>query len=489
MYSLYIHKSSCVIIGSFCFYALTMKLGICTLVLSSCICFFVCLQKGLLNVWVDQFLSTWNEKIQGILLHFNIFNIQYPESYQNNEKVRGVFIRDIEKDAYKVYPILKNLKQKDYFRVFKVNLHKTCTFFKMNEKCTNKRHCSVCECEDNEIPENFKTNSFEIIESKTNTEDMKKTFLKNELYSDILGIYDNSGDGFVSYIDLVYNSPSYTGYKGRYIWDKIYKENCFSDNENECKEIKNFYNIISGMQSNIALLSSEYFYLLNEKELERTKLDSQFFSESHPQLKYTYNISFFKEKIALYPKRIENLFFTFAILLRAVCRLKNLFKQCKCNSGYEDNDKEAVSLLNELLENSYFSCSSKEFLEPLFPTQGNPILHKFSNITKIIDCVPCVKCRLHGKLKTAALQIALIEGVSDKNIGSLERNEITAFINALYYFADSIIIIKKFEERLKIRKMFFIFFFFALLLFKCLLIYSIIFLINRKSKKQKMKKQ
>ncbi|CRH00108.1 endoplasmic reticulum oxidoreductin, putative [Plasmodium relictum] len=426
-----------------------------------------------------------SNKFNEILLYFNIFEVHFPLSYTNNKKILGLRVKDIEKDAYKVYPILKELKQKDYFRIFKVNLHISCKFLNINEKCKEMKKCNVCECDDDKIPYNFRTNEIEIIEDKMSNEDLKKTFIESKLYNDILGIYASSDEGFLSYVDLVYNSPSFTAYEGKNIWDMIYKENCFINADRQCEEMNSFYKIISGMQSNIAVLSSEYYYLKNDNILEESKLNNKFSYEQYPKFKYDYSISFFKEKIGLYPDRIENLYFTFAILLRAMCRLKSLFKQCKCNSGYEEDDKEAVKLLNELLENFYHSCSSKEFLEPLFPTQGKEILSKFINITKILDCVPCVKCRLHGKLKTTALQIALVEGVSNEHIGSLERNEITALINALYYFADSIIIINKFQERLKLRKTIFVFYLLSLLLFIFLIIYSVIFVAIRNYKKKK----
>lgn len=48
---------------------------------------------------------------------------------------------------------------------------------------------------------------------------------------------------------------------------------------------------------------------------------------------------------------------------------------------------------------------------------------------------------LHAHMR--ALSLPPQEGMSYEHIGSLERNEITALINSLYYFADSIIILNK----------------------------------------------
>ncbi|KJP87680.1 hypothetical protein AK88_02708 [Plasmodium fragile] len=432
------------------------------------------------------FKNTFKE----ILLYFNIFEIQFPESYVLNQKLLGLHVKDIEKDAYTAFPILKELKQKDYFRIFKVNLHIPCKYLKANEeKCKEIKKCSVCECDQDEIPYNFRTNEIEIIENKMSTEDLKKTFIESKLYKDILGIYAPSDEGFLSYVDLVYNSPSFTAYEGRNIWNKIYKENCFQKEENKCHEMKSFYKIISGMQSNIAILSSEYHYLKNDFVFGDMHTEHVIKSDYFKKQNYAYNMQFFKDKIALYPERIENLYFTFAILLRAMCRLKALVSQCKCNSGHAQNDQEALKVLNDLLGSYYHSCSSEEFLEPIFPTQGKEILAKFMNITNILDCVPCVKCRLHGKLKTTALQIALVEGMSYEHIGSLERNEITALINSLYYFADSIIILNKFQERQKLKRATFIVYLMAFCFFLILIIYAVIFITVRNCKKSKKKKK
>ncbi|VWU51390.1 endoplasmic reticulum oxidoreductin, putative [Hepatocystis sp. ex Piliocolobus tephrosceles] len=383
-----------------------------------------------------------NEKVNNVLLYFNIFDIKFPESYINNEKILGVHVQDIENDARTIYPILKELIQKYYFRIFKVNLHVSCKFKNVNERCHEKKKCSVCECEDEDIPINFRTNEIDIIEDKLlSEEDLKKAFIENNLYKDILGIYDTNDEGFLTYVDLVYNSPAYTAYDGKEIWQLIYEQNCFQNTHENCKEMDKFYKILSGMQANIATLSSEYFYLKNDYVFGDKYPDAMLKNDYYKKKNYNYNITFFQEKIGLFPDRIENLYFTFAILLRALCRLKFLFKLCKCNSGFSDNDKEAVKILGDLLSNNYHSCSSETFLKPLFPTKWKDILSKFAMITNILDCVPCVKCRLHGKLKTTALQIALVEGVSYEHIRSLERNEITALINAIYYFADSILII------------------------------------------------
>ena len=78
---------------------------------------------------------------------------------------------------------------------------------------------------------------------------------------------------------------------------------------------------------------------------------------------------------------------------------------------------------------------------------------KFRNITKIMDCVGCDKCRLWGKVQTLALGTALKILFSGKTLGSdstvdanskrtfqLSRSEIVALFNGfskfVFYFVN-----------------------------------------------------
>lgn len=51
----------------------------------------------------------------------------------------------------KVFPRLRSLLLKDYFRFYRVNLHKQCPFWEDDSKCA-MRFCSVSPCADTDIP-------------------------------------------------------------------------------------------------------------------------------------------------------------------------------------------------------------------------------------------------------------------------------------------------------------------------------------------------
>lgn len=55
----------------------------------------------------------------------------------------------------KIYPILKSLLVKDYFRYFKVNLKNDCPFWADDSKCAMK-FCHVETCDANDIPSGLK---------------------------------------------------------------------------------------------------------------------------------------------------------------------------------------------------------------------------------------------------------------------------------------------------------------------------------------------
>jgi len=75
----------------------------------------------------------------------------------------------------------------------------------------------------------------------------------------------------------------------------------------------------------------------------------------------------------------------------------------------------------------------------------------FNNITtNIMNCVPCERCRLWGKVQThglgTAFKILLTENVESLH---LHRHEITTFINAFTRLSNSVNYLDSFNKLLK----------------------------------------
>ncbi len=66
-------------------------------------------------------------------------------------------VENIDKfNNYRIYPRIKTLMQKDYFRYIKVNLKKICQFWSDDARCSLK-DCHVQICTEDDLPANFKS--------------------------------------------------------------------------------------------------------------------------------------------------------------------------------------------------------------------------------------------------------------------------------------------------------------------------------------------
>jgi ERO1-like protein alpha len=79
----------------------------------------------------------------------------------------------------------------------------------------------------------------------------------------------------------------------------------------------------------------------------------------------------------------------------------------------------------------------------------------FRNVTAVMDCVGCEKCRLWGKLQLLGVAAALKVLVSDTAVPSspapltLERNEAVALVNLFDRLARSVATVAALEARLE----------------------------------------
>lgn len=403
-----------------------------------------------------------------------------------------------------IYPRLSALVRKShYFKYYKVNLNKKCPFWSNQHRCALK-DCSVDICSDDEIPiglkfakekysdaqdKHFRKRSSE---QKKDSEqcaggDLETLGDVNATISDIqLDSFDNwsdhddsedkfcdiddeSGSG-MKYVDLTLNPERYTGYAGsaaRKIWNSIYKENCFMPPnvqkqgykgwmsqyvDKMCLERRVFFRAISGMHASINIHLS-YKYLISGS---------------------TYGKKFWGPNVAEFRRRfdpettnnegpgwLKNLYTTYLLVLRAITKAKPYWEHEDFYTGHEAEDIVVKDMVMDIVE-SASKCPST-FDESLMfsgdPKQAKYLKDEFRshfyNITRIMDCVGCDKCRLWGKLQTQGLGTALkilfssddwerIPIVKGKQF-KLSRNEIVSLFNALGRFSSSVHALRKFK--------------------------------------------
>uniref|UniRef100_A0A3Q1EYY9 ERO1-like protein alpha n=1 Tax=Acanthochromis polyacanthus TaxID=80966 RepID=A0A3Q1EYY9_9TELE len=403
---------------------------------------------------------------------------------------------------------LQTLLESDYFRFYKVNLNKACPFWTVRSHC-GLRDCAVKPCSDNEVPEGIRSSSHNKYSAEANEQpdeceqaehlgavdvslsnETREALLKWSKHDDEAQrfcVVDDEASPDSQYVDLLLNPERFTGYKGPeawQIWNSIYEENCFkpfsikrplipnsyqsssgsearsfySWLEGQCVEKRAFYRLISGLHASINIhLSARYL------------LDDSWF-----QRKWGHNVSEFRQRFDSEltsdegPKRLRNLYFLYLIELRALAKALPFFQQpsFKLYTGRPEEDHKHKQLLLDILqlarsfplhfdETSLFAGNEKEAAK-----LKEDVRLAFLNISRIMDCVGCFKCRLWGKLQTQGLGTALKILFSAQQIEALpkssnqrpsfqlSRQEIVSLLNAFGRISTSVRELENFRSLL-----------------------------------------
>lgn len=348
----------------------------------------------------------------------------------------------------KIFPRLKSLLNNNYFRFYKTKLNSDCPFWSNVEFQCAMKFCHVQTCEEKDIPLGLKgespyekyTNEAEGINcvddlnpelgslNKSISEKLHKELVRWSEYDEAASSFcmlDDNQEG-AEYVDLLLNPERFTGYQGKSahrIWETIYKENCFISKDmkqktssfsslvdslalrDACLEERVFYRLVSGLHASINIhLCSEY--LLPEKNL----------NFATPNGVWGPNLDEFKRRFspdstgAAGEQWLRNLYFTYIVELRALAKIAPYLRRGEFYTGFDSDDKEVQLAVKDLL--NIVEKFPSHFDESLMFTGASSKLklefrEKFYNITRIMDCVGCEKCRLWGKLQTQGMGTAL----------------------------------------------------------------------------------
>lgn len=408
-----------------------------------------------------------------------------------------------------IYSLLQSITlETDFFSYYRLNLfNKECPFWSdANSMCGNIA-CSVNTIESEEdIPLTWRAEELSKLEGpkakhpprKVQAERPRERPLQGKLGEGVgescVVEYDDECDdrdycvpedegsaGKGDYVSLVDNPERFTGYAGagaHQVWDAIYHENCFmkpmaeeleeqslnvpmgglqavSDFrnvlqkesqrldglplDNECLEKRVFHRLISGMHASISThLCWDYL--------------NQTTGQWHP------NMQCYKDRLHDHPERISNMYFNYALVSRAVAKLRKHLQGytfCTSDPAQDADTKTRVNQLADVLsrppqifdENLMFQDPSADGLKEDFR-------NRFRNVSRLMDCVGCDKCRLWGKLQVngygTALKV-LFEYDETKNGENppLRRTELVALINTLGRISHSLAAARSFHEALE----------------------------------------
>jgi ERO1-like protein beta len=282
------------------------------------------------------------------------------------------------------------------------------------------------------------------------------------------------------YVSLVDNTERFTGYAGpgaRQVWDAIYSENCFSQPprqrsavgrrsplevtkdlrsvmqghkvgalgnheddlyplDDECLEQRAFYRIISGMHASIS-----------------THLCWDYFNQTTGE--WVRNLQCYKERLHEHPERVSNLYFNYALVTRAIAKLQKHLEHYTFCLGDPDQDSTTKQKVIELIRRIKSAPTTFDetlmFQDPAMLDLKEDFRNRFRNVSRLMDCVGCDKCRLWGKLQTAGYGAALkvlFEFDETKNGENphLRRTELVALVNTLARISHSLNAIQHFRS-------------------------------------------
>lgn len=296
---------------------------------------------------------------------------------------------------------------------------------------------------------------------------------------------DESVSSKGDYVSLLQNPERFTGYAGegaQQVWNAIYRENCFQKSsfphhanlgqstlakgpaaldfknvmeaagrqqlleqsreqspntpfvantgleaEDECIEKRVFYRVVSGMHTSIS-----------------THLCYDWMNQTTGQ--WGPNLACYMNRLHTHPERISNLYFNYALLTRAVAKLGPHLQDYTFCTG--DRDQDAATKAKVLAVTQGAASVPQIFDESLMfangegPSLKEDFKNRFRNVSRLMDCVGCDKCRLWGKLQTAGYGAALkvlfeFDNDSDE-IPVLKRTELVALFNTYARLSTSI---------------------------------------------------
>lgn len=417
--------------------------------------------------------------------------------------------------------------QKDFFRYFKYNANKPCPYWNNTKDRCKSPSCGVKPCTVDEIPRGLmiSENCNKDEEAEDQLDSQVDATISDQARADLESWldYDNSQGKFCDldpddycpdcdYVDLTRNPERFTGYSGeaaRRIWRAIYEENCFEppkrsgkdsstkafsaaflpkNLESMCLEKRAFYRAISGLHSSITVhLSSQH------PEGTADQKSNHLFPGVGNSEAYGPNLPLFLSRFdpdktnGLGPYWLKNLYFVYLLELRAITKAATYLETQTFYTGNDQEDKETQIAVKEILnlmrsfpdqfdETSMFKSGSR--LERL--TLKKEFRDHFLNISRVMDCVSCDKCKLWGKLQITGLGTALkilfsseedalqkqsdnqflsdqiyinssdMSAASNQSAASLKlsRNEIVALFNAFGRLSTSIQQLERFRRML-----------------------------------------
>lgn len=322
-----------------------------------------------------------------------------------------------------LYQALSYLRDDPYFRLYSVDILASCEYIPQELFECYSETCEIYPVDEEEVPIALK--SVDASEFGFDIDGWARWDMPTE-----------------DYYDTTAFPEGYTGYDGREVWEFIHNRICFEGFQYDDDHWKaDFNKAVSGLHS---MISAQ----VNRGIQERVELGEPFTDDEvwrDPDAEFQRRLSPQGET----PLAMENLYFAFMLILKAVSKVQSLLLN-DVNNGRISAD--SVPLLQAILNDPILNDDSvgvafkKLHDHAVMDVDSKAALWearmRTRELVRIMNCVQCNKCRLHGKISTmglsTALQILVGEDGEGGDISSLHRVELATLMATMHKFSTAV---------------------------------------------------
>ena len=244
------------------------------------------------------------------------------------------------------------------------------------------------------------------------------------------------------YYDTQVFPEAYTGYDGSDVWNFIHNRICFAKYEYDDDHWKaDFNKAVSGLHS---MVSAQVVRGIRQK-----LRDNEPFGKDErwrdPNLEFRRRLSPNGET----PLAIENLYFAYMLLLSAVAKSRDRLVQDSATGKIDPDAAAALRpvLSSPLLDNPAVAVAYRKLHDHAVKDSDSvealwEARMRSRELLRIMNCVQCNKCRLHGKIGVMGLSTALQILVGRTGEGGdptrVHRVELAALMTTLHKFATAV---------------------------------------------------
>eukprot|EP00978_Attheya_sp_CCMP212_P006614 scaffold15327_cov58-Attheya_sp.AAC.4 len=338
-----------------------------------------------------------------------------------------------------LWEMLDDLRDKPYFRLYSVDMLASCEYMPQELFECYSETCEIYPVDEEEIPSRLKE-----------VDDDEHDF---EL--DGWARWDMPSD---DYYDMLQFPEGFTGYDGSEVWRFIHDRIGFHDDEMVDDEYDadtwkaDFNKAVSGLH---AMVSAQVVRGIVEKIEAGDEFSDAEEVYSDPKAEFERRLGRNGET----PLAIENMYFCYMLMLTAVSRARDrLLLDCECGRIGAEAAQILKGILDfDLLENTSISVASRTFHDHAVKDKDTlwEARMRTRDLMRIMNCVQCNKCRLHGKISVLGLSTALQllvgqrgEGTADAEMTRVHRVELAALMTTLSKFATAIRFCQQMQEEI-----------------------------------------